>query len=76
LRHYSVLDGLPESDLLSLAPLGAKLFIGTRTRGLVAFDGERFESYRFADRTPEAISVLLKMLTIADWNHGWRTDRI
>jgi ligand-binding sensor domain-containing protein len=60
LRHYSVLDGLPESDLLSLAPLGARLFIGTRTRGLVAFDGERFESYRFADRTPEAISVLLE----------------
>jgi ligand-binding sensor domain-containing protein len=60
LRHYSVLDGLPESDLLSLATLGAKLFIGTRTRGLVAFDGQRFESYRFADRTPEAISVLLE----------------
>src|SRR5260370_33408674 len=60
LRHYSVLDGLPESDLLSLAPLGAKLFIGTRTRGLVAFGGERFENYRFADRTPEAISVLME----------------
>jgi ligand-binding sensor domain-containing protein len=60
LRHYSVLDGLPESDLLSLAPLGAKLFIGTRTRGLVVFDGERFESYRFTDRAPEAISVLLE----------------
>ena len=60
LRHYSVLDGLPESDLLSLAALGAKLFIGTRTRGLVAFDGERFESYRFTDRAPEAISVLLE----------------
>jgi ligand-binding sensor domain-containing protein len=60
LRHYSVLDGLPESDLLSLAPLGAKLFIGTRTLGLVAFDGERFENYRFADRTPEAISVLME----------------
>ena len=60
LRHYSALDGLPESDLLSLAALGAKLFIGTRTRGLVAFDGERFESYRFADRAPEAISVLLE----------------
>ncbi len=60
LRHYSVLDGLPESDLLSLASLGAKLFIGTRTQGLVTFDGERFENYRFADRTPEAISVLME----------------
>jgi hypothetical protein len=59
LRHYSVLDGLPESDLLSLAPLGAKLFIGTRTQGLVTFDGERFESYRWTDRAPQAISILL-----------------
>ena len=60
LRHYSVLDGLPESDLLSLASLGEKLFIGTRTQGLVAFDGERFERYRWTDRVPQAISVLLK----------------
>jgi ligand-binding sensor domain-containing protein len=60
LRHYSVLDGLPESDLLSLAPLGTKLFIGTRTRGLIAFDGERFESYRWTDRAPQAITVLLE----------------
>src|SRR6267154_2759099 len=60
LRHYSVLDGLPESDLPSLAPLGAKLFIGTRTQGLVTFDGERFESYRWTDRAPQAISILLE----------------
>src|SRR5260370_17082240 len=60
LRHYSVLDGLPESDLLSLAPLGGKVFMGRRAGGLVAFDGERFENYRFADRTPEAISVLME----------------
>lgn len=60
LRHYSVLDGLPESDLLSLASLGAKLFIGTRTQGLVTFDGERFESYRWTDRAPQAIAVLLE----------------
>ena len=59
LRHYSVLDGLPESDLLSLAPLGAKLFIGTRTRGLVAFDGQSFECYRWTDRNTQAITVLL-----------------
>jgi ligand-binding sensor domain-containing protein len=60
LRHYSVLDGLPESDLVSLAPLGAKLFIGTRTQGLVTFDGERFECYRWTDRAPQAISILLE----------------
>jgi ligand-binding sensor domain-containing protein len=59
-RRYSVLDGLPESDLTALAPFGAKLYIGTRTRGLVAFDGEHFESYRWPDRTPQAISALLE----------------
>ena len=47
LRHYTVLDGLPESDLLSLAVFNSKLFIGTRTSGLVAFDGTRFEGYRW-----------------------------
>jgi ligand-binding sensor domain-containing protein len=59
LRHYTVLDGLPESDLLSLASFNSKLFVGTRTQGLVAFDGERFESYRFTDRKSQAISALL-----------------
>src|SRR5207244_10234126 len=58
-RHYSVLDGLPESDLLSLAPFNTKLFIGTRTQGLISFDGERFESYRWTDRTPQSINALL-----------------
>ena len=44
LRHYTVLDGLPESDLVSLAVLNARLFIGTRTQGLVTFDGAQFGS--------------------------------
>ena len=57
-RHYSVLDGLPESDLVSLASFNAKLFIGTRTQGLVSFDGERFASYRWLDRSPQSINVL------------------
>jgi ligand-binding sensor domain-containing protein len=59
LRHYTVLDGLPESDLTSLAAWGDKLFIGTRTQGLAAFDGARFESYRFTDRQPQAITALV-----------------
>jgi ligand-binding sensor domain-containing protein len=59
-RRYSVLDGLPESDLTALASFDAKLYIGTRTRGLVAFDGERFESYRWPDRAPQAIAALLE----------------
>ncbi|HEU4871440.1 MAG TPA: two-component regulator propeller domain-containing protein [Pyrinomonadaceae bacterium] len=58
-RHYSVLDGLPESDLLSLATFNSKLFIGTRTSGLVAFDGDRFEGYRWTDRVSQSIDALL-----------------
>ena len=56
-RHYSVLDGLPESDLLSLAALGGRLFIGTRTRGLLTFDGERFWSNHRAENEIIAFAV-------------------
>jgi ligand-binding sensor domain-containing protein len=58
-RHYTVLDGLPESDLLSLAVFNAKLFIGTRTQGLVGFDGSRFYAYRWTDRKSQSIDALL-----------------
>ena len=59
LRHYTILDGLPESDLLSLATFNSKLFIGTRTSGLVAFDGTQFEGYRWTDRISQSIDALL-----------------
>jgi len=58
-RHYTTLDGLPDSDLLSLASFNSKLFIGTRTSGLVAFDGNRFEGYRWTDRASQSIDALL-----------------
>jgi len=58
LRHYTVLDGLPESDLTSLAAWNGRLFIGTRTQGLAAFDGEHFEQYHWPDRKPQAITTL------------------
>jgi ligand-binding sensor domain-containing protein len=58
-RHYTVLDGLTESDLTALAVFDSKLFIGTATRGLLAFDGERFESYRWLDREPQAVTAML-----------------
>ena len=57
-RHYTVLDGLPESDLLSLAVFNSKLFIGTRTEGLVEFDGAQFRGYRWTDRTSQSIDAL------------------
>ena len=58
LHHYTVLDGLPESDLTALAAWQGRLFIGTRTQGLADFDGARFASYRFMDRKPQAINAL------------------
>ena len=57
-RHYTVLDGLPESDLLSLAVFNSKLFIGTRTQGLIEFDGSQFRGYRWTDRTSQSIDAL------------------
>ncbi|MDT4955385.1 MAG: hypothetical protein QOJ02_3523 [Acidobacteriota bacterium] len=59
LRHYTVLDGLTESDLTTLIVFDSKLFIGTATEGLLSFDGERFESYRWLDRKPQAITTML-----------------
>ncbi|HWT03791.1 MAG TPA: hypothetical protein VN256_26320 [Pyrinomonadaceae bacterium] len=58
-RHYTVLDGLTESDLTALAVFDSKLFIGTRSEGLLSFDGERFESYRWLDRKAQAVTALL-----------------
>lgn len=59
LHHYTILDGLPESDLLSLTVFNSKLFIGTRASGLVAFDGTQFEGYRWTDRAAQSIDALL-----------------
>src|SRR6185503_8534740 len=58
-RHYTVLDGLPESDLLSLAVFNSKLFIGTRTQGLVEFNGSQFRGFSWTDRTSQSIDALL-----------------
>jgi ligand-binding sensor domain-containing protein len=58
LRRFTVLDGLPESDLTALATFAGKLFIGTRTNGIVTFDGESFEGYRFLDWKPNTITAL------------------
>ena len=58
-RHFSVLDGLPESDLTALAVFNGKLYIGTRTKSLVVYDGERFENYIWTDRRAEAVTAFL-----------------
>ena len=58
-KHFTVLDGLPESDLTALAVFDGKLFIGTRTKNLVIFDGEKFENYIWTDRRAEAVTAFL-----------------
>ena len=58
-RRFTILDGLPESDLTALAVFGEKLFIGTSSSGLLTFDGERFENYRWRDREAKSITALL-----------------
>jgi len=46
-RRYTTIDGLPDSDLTALAVFEGRLFIGTATRGLVAFDGNGFTGFTF-----------------------------
>jgi len=59
-RHYSVLDGLPESDLTCLATYGARLYVGTRSKGLVSFDGENFERFWWPERDAQVVTTLLE----------------
>lgn len=59
IKHFTILDGLPESDLTALAVYNDRLFIGTRAKTLVSFDGERFENYTFADRAAQTVTALL-----------------
>lgn len=61
LKHFTVLDGLPESDLTCLAVFGGRLFIGTRTKNLVIFDGEHFENYVWTDRNAQAVTSFLEI---------------
>ncbi len=59
-KHFTVLDGLPESDLTALAVFNDRLYIGTRTKNLVAFDGEKFENYVWTDRAAQSVTALLE----------------
>jgi ligand-binding sensor domain-containing protein len=59
-KHFTVLDGLPESDLTCLAVFRDRLFIGTRTKNLVTFDGEKFENYVWTGRKAQAVTAFLE----------------
>src|SRR5215212_9025217 len=54
-RRYTTLDGLTDNDLTALAVFRERLFIGTRSAGLMAFDGNAFTSYKFVK--PKATQV-------------------
>ncbi len=72
-KHFTVLDGLPESDLTALVVFQDRLFIGTRTKNLVVFDGEKFENYLWTDRKSNAITSFLETdskLLIGTFNSG------
>lgn len=73
IKHWTVLDGLPESDLTSLVVFDAKLFIGTRTKGIVTFDGENFVQFRFTECETQAITTFLNddgKLLVGTFNGG------
>jgi ligand-binding sensor domain-containing protein len=57
-RRYTTLDGLTDNDLTALAVFRDRLFIGTATSGLMAFDGNAFTAYRFVKPGAARVSVL------------------
>lgn len=57
-RRYTTFDGLPENDLTTLAVFRDRLFIGTASSGLIAFDGNVFTGYGFEKPKATRVSVL------------------
>ena len=58
-RRFTTLDGLPENDLTALAVFRERLFAGTASAGLIAFDGQSFSGYRFTKPRATHVSVLI-----------------
>ncbi|HST23424.1 MAG TPA: hypothetical protein VLR90_20095, partial [Blastocatellia bacterium] len=58
-RRYTTLDGLTDNDLTALAVFRDRLFIGTATAGLMAFDGNAFTGYSFVKPKATRVSILL-----------------
>ena len=58
-RRYTMLDGLTDNDLTALAVFRDRLFIGTATAGLMAFDGNAFTGYSFVKPKAIRVSILL-----------------
>jgi len=58
-KRYTTLDGLPDIDLTSLAVFRDRLFVGTASAGLLAFDGNVFIGFRFNKPKASHVSVLV-----------------
>lgn len=58
-QHFTVLDGLPDSDLTALAVFGDRLFIGTKNQGIVEFDGEKFANYVLRGNAAQNVTALV-----------------
>jgi ligand-binding sensor domain-containing protein len=58
-RRFTTLDGLPENDLTALAIFRDRLYAGTASSGLVAFDGQAFTGYRFTKPRATHVTVLV-----------------
>lgn len=58
-RRYTTLDGLPDNDLTALAVFSGRLFVGTATQGLVAFDGNRLTGFSFKKPKASRVSSLV-----------------
>jgi ligand-binding sensor domain-containing protein len=58
-RRYTTLDGLPDNDLTALTVFRDRLFAGTASAGLVAFDGSSFTGYRFVKPKATHVSTLV-----------------
>ncbi len=55
IRRFTAADGLPDQDLTTLAVFRDRLFIGTRSAGLIEYDGAQFIRHEF--RRPPAAHV-------------------
>jgi ligand-binding sensor domain-containing protein len=58
LAHYTILDGLPSVDLLTLAVFRSQLYIGTADNGLIAFNGKDFTHYQIQKPIIKQLNVL------------------
>ena len=58
-RRFTTLDGLPENDVTALAVFRDRLYAGTASAGLVAFDGQAFTGYRFNKPRATHVTVLV-----------------